>query len=86
MARQEDSCWRCGVEWATEQTPPATLRLIPATAPIDADDLPDHRTALPVAAHEQALTEVGLDGQRWTNEGGSFQSHAAVPRRAAARR
>ena len=36
MARQEDMCWRCGVEWASEETPPTTLRRIPQ-ARLDAE-------------------------------------------------
>ena len=34
MARQEDTCWRCGTEWAQEAEPRTTWRLIPG----DADD------------------------------------------------
>ena len=85
MAGQEDSCWRCGVEWAPEQSPRTTLRLVP-TAPIPAGDVPEHRIAVLAAARERAVTEVRLEAERWTNEGGSFQSQARVPRRAAVRR
>ena len=28
MARQEDTCWRCGVQWAFEGRPRNALRLI----------------------------------------------------------
>jgi hypothetical protein len=28
MARQEDTCWRCGVQWASEGRPGSALRLI----------------------------------------------------------
>ena len=28
MARQEDTCWRCGTEWAPAAEPRTTLRLI----------------------------------------------------------
>jgi hypothetical protein len=28
MARQEATCWRCGVEWASEAEPRNALRLI----------------------------------------------------------
>jgi transposase len=27
MARQEDTCWRCGAQWAAEEQPRAKLRL-----------------------------------------------------------
>jgi len=36
MARQEATCWRCGVEWASEETPRTTLRRIPQ-ARLDAE-------------------------------------------------
>jgi len=28
MARQEDACWRCGAQWASEDAPRTTLRAI----------------------------------------------------------
>jgi len=33
MASQDDRCWRCGVEWASEEGPRTTLHLIPGDAP-----------------------------------------------------
>jgi hypothetical protein len=33
MARQEDTCWRCGTEWASEEEP-----LIPGDAPKQGED------------------------------------------------
>ena len=54
MARQEDTCWRCGAQWATEDTTPATLVLIAG------------------GAGDQ-------DADRWTNEGGSFETAATAP-------
>jgi hypothetical protein len=57
MAGHEDTCWCCGVEWASEEAPPATLRLV--------------------------SSQEASDGERWTSEGGTFASEAAV---AAARR
>jgi hypothetical protein len=38
MARQEDSCWRCGSEWASEDEPRTTLRLIPGDARRQVED------------------------------------------------
>ena len=38
MARQEDTCWRCGSEWASEDEPRTTLRLIPGDANRGAED------------------------------------------------
>jgi hypothetical protein len=58
MARQEDQCWRCGAQWASEDVPSTTLRVVAGG-----------RTAAPApdaaAAH---------DADRWTNEGGSVAS------------
>jgi predicted amidophosphoribosyltransferase len=28
MARQEDTCWRCGTQWASEDGPRTTLKVI----------------------------------------------------------
>src|SRR5829696_4134422 len=28
MARQEDTCWRCGIEWASEVRPRNALRVV----------------------------------------------------------
>jgi hypothetical protein len=43
MAGQEDTCWRCGAQWASEDVPRTTLRVIaggrlmpPATGPAQA--------------------------------------------------
>ena len=33
MARQEDRCWRCGTQWASENAPRPALRVIPGGAP-----------------------------------------------------
>ena len=40
MARQEDACWRCGAQWASEEAPRTTLRAI-----ADLDDLHDRLEA-----------------------------------------
>jgi hypothetical protein len=37
MASDGDTCWRCGVAWATEEEPRTTLRLVPTGAPREAD-------------------------------------------------
>jgi hypothetical protein len=74
MARQEDSCWRCGARWASEDVPPTTLRAI-------AGGLLAH----PVAQLGRAEMR---DHDRWTNEGGGAGSEEAAPplRAVAARR
>jgi hypothetical protein len=33
MARQEDTCWRCGTQWASEVAPRTALQVIPGGAP-----------------------------------------------------
>jgi hypothetical protein len=40
MARQESTCWRCGAQWASEDAPRTTLRVIAGgaqVARVDAD-------------------------------------------------
>jgi hypothetical protein len=48
MARQQDACWRCGAQWASEAVPRTTLRVIaggrrlcPAADPAPAWTVPD---------------------------------------------
>lgn len=33
MASGAGTCWRCGTQWATEEQPPATLRLVADPSP-----------------------------------------------------
>ena len=55
MARQEDTCWRCGTQWASEDQPQTTLRLIVGGA---RDDPPDSAIAVAVrAAYADAAKE-----------------------------
>jgi hypothetical protein len=86
MAGDEDKCWRCGAQWASEEAPQTTVRLIPARAPFQAEDGRDRGAAVAVTAGERTATEVRLDAERWTNEGGSFAAEVAAPIHAAARR
>jgi hypothetical protein len=76
IAGQQDACWRCGPLWASEQTPRATLRLVPAAAPSHPEQVPEPRIAPDVAA--RATSQMRLDAERWTNEGGSFASNVAA--------
>jgi hypothetical protein len=70
MARQEDSCWRCGARWASEEVPPTTLRPIAVG-----------RLAHAVA--ELGRADALRDDDRWTNEGGRVASEVpAAPLRA----
>ena len=58
MAGQEDSCWRCGARWASEEASPTPLRAIAVG-----------RLAHAVA--ELGGADTRRDDDRWTNEGGS---------------
>jgi hypothetical protein len=77
MAGHEDACWRCGAEWASEEAPRTKLRLIPAAAPSQPEHVPERRIALEPAA--RSTTQMRLDAERWTNEGGSFASDGPPP-------
>jgi hypothetical protein len=65
MARQEDTCWRCGIEWAPTAAPPTTLRLVPALGQAE-------------LAPTVAVGCVPLELERRTNEGGSFAPAVAA--------
>jgi hypothetical protein len=82
MARQEDTCWRCGAQWASEDGRRTTLQVIAGAAPTHVVGAPDHRIAVAVADNARAATEARLDADRWTNEGGRFDSGVAAPLRA----
>ena len=69
MARQKDACWRCGTEWASEDAPTTTLKVIPGGARAA-------RRAEPAIA--VAASDARLAADRWANEGGSFASEATV--------
>jgi hypothetical protein len=72
MAGQEDSCWRCGAHWASEEASPTPLRAIAV-----------RRLAHAVA--ELGRADARRDDDRWTNEGGSVGSEPVVaPLRAVA--
>jgi hypothetical protein len=70
MARQEDACWRCGAQWATEDVPTTTLRAIAGG-----------QRARPVTELGRAAVP---DDDRWANEGGSVGPVPADPTRAVA--
>jgi hypothetical protein len=72
MARQEDTCWRCGTQWASEDGPRTTLKVITGGARAEDRSEP----AIPVAA--RAASDARLDADRWANEGGSLASQAAA--------
>jgi hypothetical protein len=76
MARQEEACWRCGVEWASEEGLRITLRLVPDEGRDQAEGTLDRPTAVAVIALARAARR---DAERWTNEGGSFAAAVAAP-------
>jgi predicted amidophosphoribosyltransferase len=58
MARQEDTCWRCGARWASEDAPRTTLRVIVGGA----ESEERARPAIAVAA--RAASDGRLDADR----------------------
>ena len=76
MARHQDACWRCGAQWASEEAPRATLRLVAAAEPGQPEHVPEPRIAVEAAARTTSQTR--LDAERWTNEGGSFAADASA--------
>jgi hypothetical protein len=59
MARQAETCWRCGTQWAGEDGPPTRLRVIPGGAPAAG------------AGSGRAARAARIDMDRWADEGGS---------------
>jgi len=76
MARHQDACWRCGVQWASEEAPWTTLRLVAAAAPGQPEHVPERR--MPLEPPARSASQMRLDAERWTNEGGSFASDVAA--------
>ena len=74
MARQEDTCWRCGAQWASEDGPRTTLKVIVGGARGPVAPGPGPTIAVAVANTARAASDAGLDADRWANEGGSFDS------------
>jgi hypothetical protein len=73
LARQEDTCWRCGAQWRSDEAPAApTLRVISGDAPAAVAAAIGHRPAAGVRTHPRAATEAGVELDRWTDEGGSL--------------
>jgi hypothetical protein len=77
MARQEDTCWRCGAQWASEDPPRTTLQVIAGGAPGQGASGPLPRTVA-VADTARAAGDARLDAHRWMNEAGGFDSEAAA--------
>jgi hypothetical protein len=73
MASQEDTCWRCGTQWAGEEGPRTTLRVIAGGA----------GAQVAVADGARVAADARLHADRWMNEGGSSGSDVAARLRAA---
>ena len=50
MARQADACWQCGTDWASEEAPPTTLKVIHGGASAPVADAPRQTIAAAAAA------------------------------------
>jgi hypothetical protein len=61
MARQAETCWRCGTQWASEDDPRTRLRVI--TGGVQ-----------PAAGGQRAVSAGRIDIDRWAGEGGSLVS------------
>jgi hypothetical protein len=61
MARQSETCWRCGTQWASEDETRPLLRVIPGGVPAAAGARP-------------AVSAGRIDIDRWAGEGGSLVS------------
>jgi hypothetical protein len=83
MARQEDACWRCGIQWASEDGRGTALRVIPGGVSTEVADAPRPGIAATVIGDARAATQARLDADRWIDEGGSLGSEATAPSQAA---
>jgi hypothetical protein len=73
MARQEDTCWRCGTQWAAEDEPRTALRVIPGGASTHIASAAQGGMVAVVGSNERAATEARRDADRWIDEGGSLR-------------
>ena len=74
MARQEDTCWRCGAQWASNDGPRSALKVIGGGARGPVAPRPRPTIAVAVANTARAAFDARVDADRWANEGGSFDS------------
>jgi hypothetical protein len=74
MARQAETCWRCGTQWASEDEPRTRLRVIPGGAPAAG------------AGSERVARAARIDMDRWADEGGSVPLVARARLRATTNR
>ena len=79
MARQEDTCWRCGAPWASANARWPTLQVIAGGMATHVAGAPDPSIAVAVADSARAAADARADADRWINDGGSIAAEAAVP-------
>jgi hypothetical protein len=79
MARQADTCWRCGAPWSTADAPRPTLQVIAGGIATHGAGAPDPSIAVAVADSARAAEDARVDADRWINDGGSVAAEAAVP-------
>jgi hypothetical protein len=63
MARQTETCWRCGTQWASEDDTRTRLRVIPGGVPAAAGTM-------------RAVSAGRIDLNRRAGDGGSLVSEA----------
>jgi hypothetical protein len=79
MARQEDACWHCGTNSATQDYRTARIRLVSGGASIEAANVSHPGIATTRAGDERAAIQAHLDANRWIAEDGSLGSEATLP-------
>jgi hypothetical protein len=58
MARQEGSCWRCGSEWAVDETPRPALQLFAGAVPLHVTGVGAPVIAVVAAGGGQAVADA----------------------------
>jgi hypothetical protein len=58
MARQADTCWRCGARWVDEGAPRTTLRVVPGGAGTQPSVEPAPAISVAAPASVRAATEA----------------------------
>lgn len=79
MARQEDTCWRCGARWASEAAPRTTLQVVAGGVPTHAARAADRRIAIALADNALRATELRQDADRWFDDGASVAAETVAP-------
>jgi hypothetical protein len=78
MARQDDTCWRCGATWDYRDRPRSRLRVIPGGATTDREEDASEPRNPAAVANGRAANQIQLDADRWTDDGGSLGAEATA--------